>query len=195
MVSKRYSAAVFRLLVVIFSLLSFIQVAHGEVEHETLEFGIKFDGTLDVKYQAAEEPPPQRHIEAKQKLLETLKKEDPDVAVSNSHPRYWLLRALHGYWRHGQRYQHEITKKSNEYFSMKDEHRIVSCRFGSFVNYKPNKRVENQGDNRLRRDIRQGPRKTRNQRGNKPRHRQSRFRLLWSNAKRAGRVHCSAGIQ
>jgi hypothetical protein len=133
MVSKCYSAAVFRLLVVLFTLLAFIHVAHGEVEHETLEFGIKFDGTLDVKYQAAEEPPPQRHIEAKQKLLETLKKEDPDVDVSNLHPRYWLLRALHGYWRHGQRYQQEITKKSNEYFSMKDAHRIVSCRFGSCV--------------------------------------------------------------
>lgn len=122
MATSRYSIVI-RLLTLTLVLLSIVSLACAD-EQQVLD--PSFDGTLNhIKYEAASAPLPARYIAAKEKLLARIKKENPEVGVSNLSPRYWLLRALYGYWRHGQRFQNDVQRKSNRYFSLKDEHRIV----------------------------------------------------------------------
>jgi len=128
MASKRLPVAgafaIVKFLALFLALFSIVHVACAE-DQQILDAGL--DGTLNhIQYEAAGQPDPPRFIEAKQKLLDKIRKEDEDVEVSNIHPRYWLLRALYGYWRHGQRYQQETAKKSTQYFAMSEEHRNVS---------------------------------------------------------------------
>jgi hypothetical protein len=118
--SKKMPA--FRWLISLFLswLLCHIPVAAGE---DSIDPGldstlnhVKYDSIISLSYNP-------RAAAEKARLLDSIAKSPTatGVFVDFGHPRYNLLYAMYGFWRHGERYEAE-AKRSKENYDEVDEH-------------------------------------------------------------------------
>ncbi|KAE9983442.1 hypothetical protein EG328_009934 [Venturia inaequalis] len=92
-------------------------------EQAVLEPGL--DVTLShIQYVPKTEPNSPRHDVEKKRLLETLKRPDGDE-LPKDHPRYRLLQAMHGYFRHEERYIDQLTKWEQSYTDLPEAQKKV----------------------------------------------------------------------